>query len=519
MLCPDCADHRHRSSTLTIHHRVVPLAEVTAGKYNDEIRSKQQIPCIKHEGEDFRFFCETCDVPVCRDCIVLSHQNHRCVAPSDARKHMEENLNSLMTSLNEKVKTFNTAKNSIVSAQKEIEIKREELNKDLEKQMNAIVENLMDSKKRVEKEMNQLMMSKQGLLRTQEESIEVERKILDETYIYCRKILRCGSDIEVLSMKTEMKERLSKLKYSNYTEICDIKAIVLPDIQFCNEGTIFKMEVKMSDKENSKPKDESNAVVAKEHTEDENNEISSTVFQDQPETNKPYYTSIAWLDENTIAVVDKRNQKLKIISREKSVTRTSFVKNCIVVSPYRHGLACRTEGSALHVFNRSLELQKTFTSVSTLFTCHPKSFDICWMSNSKTVAVLRNNDVKEITIYDPNTDSNLSEPKFGHVLLNGTFAVSDWGKECIFLIMRTGCVVRRKYIDSCSKPGSISSDSNYNIYVCDFQRSVVVIFAQRGETLRSVQLEAIAPNPKSIAIEYETALIANSKSIVEVKLK
>lgn len=49
--------------------------------------------------------------------------------------------------------------------------------------------------------------------------------------------------------------------------------------------------------------------------------------------------------------------------------------------------------------------------------------------------------------------------------------------------------------------------------------SVVVIFAQRGETLRSVQLEAIAPNPKSIAIEYETALIANSKSIVEVKLK
>lgn len=73
----------------------------------------------------------------------------------------------------------------------------------------------------------------------------------------------------------------------------------------------------MSDKENSKPKDESNAVVAKEHTEDENNEISSTVFQDQPETNKPYYTSIAWLDENTIAVVDKRNQKLKIISREK----------------------------------------------------------------------------------------------------------------------------------------------------------------------------------------------------------
>lgn len=38
------------------------------------------------------------------------------------------------------------------------------------------------------------------------------------------------------------------------------------------------MEVKMSDKENSKFKDESNVVVVKEYIEDENNEILSIVF-------------------------------------------------------------------------------------------------------------------------------------------------------------------------------------------------------------------------------------------------
>lgn len=97
-------------------------------------------------------------------------------------------------------------------------------------------------------------------------------------YIYCRKILRCGSDIEVFFMKIEMKECLLKLKYFNYIEICDKKVIVLLDIQFCNEGIIFKMEVKMSDKENSKLKDESNVVVVKEYIEDENNEILSIVF-------------------------------------------------------------------------------------------------------------------------------------------------------------------------------------------------------------------------------------------------
>lgn len=38
------------------------------------------------------------------------------------------------------------------------------------------------------------------------------------------------------------------------------------------------MEVKMSDKENSKLKDESNVVVVKEYIDDENNEILSIVF-------------------------------------------------------------------------------------------------------------------------------------------------------------------------------------------------------------------------------------------------
>lgn len=152
-------------------------------------------------------------------------------------------------------------------------------------------------------------------------------------------------------------------------------------------------------------------------------------------------------------------------------------------------------------------------------TCHPNSHEICWLSGLKKICILRGNDIREITIYDPNTDSNLSDPKFGHVLINGMFAVSDWDKECVFLIAKSGRVSRRKYIDANPKPGSISSDSNCNVYVCDFQRNSLIIFTQSGETLRSVQLGAIAPNPKSIAVRNRKALIANGNSIVEVELK
>lgn len=96
------------------------------------------------------------------------------------------------------------------------------------------------------------------------------------------------------------------------------------------------------------------------------------------------------------------------------------------------------------------------------------------------------------------------------------FAVSDWEMCCVFLLRKSGYIERIKYIDY--KPGSISSDSNNNIYVCEFQRSVVVVFTLSGETLRTVKIGAIAPNPRSIATNNDqNTLIANGKSFSEVQ--
>lgn len=525
LLCPECADHRHRSTTLTLHHRVVPLAEVTAGKYNDEIRSKQQIPCSKHEGEDLRFFCETCDIPVCRDCIVLGHQNHKCLAPSDARKHMDENLNSLMDLLNQKIKTFQDAKEKVVTCKKKIETEKKKVEEDLENQTSALIKKITDSKQAVEKEFNHFLKSKQDDLNQQREYIESEKKLLNETYSFCSNILRCGSDIEVLAMKTEMKERLSKLQFPNDTGMCNVREIVLPDIQFCNDENVFKMVVKLSDEE-TKTSMEQGLKDSTQMQEGAYNDVKATcVFpyqskqffeKEDSESQKPLYTSVAWVDEDTITVVDQRNQKLKLVLRGHGVVKTTVIKNCITVCAFKNGLACRTEDSTLYVFNSSLELQKVFSSVSTLLTCHSHSLDVFWISGLTKICKVRDNDVKEVAITHPNRQLIIGLPMFGHVLLNEMFAVSDWQMCCVILIRKSGYIERRKYFDS--NPGSISSDFSNTLYVCELQRNLIVNFTLGGETLRSFKIGGILPNPRSIAINRnDKILIANSKSFLEVE--
>lgn len=411
---------------------------------------------------------------------------------------------------------------------KKIEIEQKAKSESLEKQLNVMVESLIETKKTVDRELTQYVESKRDILHQQGKLIEIERKLLDETYSFCTKLLRCGSDIEILSMKREIEERLSKLQSSKDTKICSVEEIALPGIDICKSGNIYKMEVKWNNENDRFKPRKGIQGVAKDVKNDDNETKETNAYQDKFKTlteldnntdHMPYYTSVAWIDDDTIAVVDQRNQQLKLVSKGNNMVKMAVkVSNCIVVSSFNHGLACRSGGDMLHVFNSSFQLQRSFSSVSTLLTGHSQSSDLCWISGLQKICILRDNDIKEIVIYDPNSESKISDPVFGHVLLNGMFAVSDWNTQCVFLISRSGCIEKRKCFNS--NPGSISSDSNHNLYMCDFQRSQIIIFSLSGESLRSVKLREIAPNPRSIALKNDQkALIANGKSIVEVEVQ
>ncbi|XP_062605128.1 E3 ubiquitin-protein ligase TRIM56-like [Saccostrea cucullata] len=533
LLCSECAEHRHRSTTLTLNHKIVSLSELSSGKYNEEIRSKQQIPCSEHTGEDLRYFCETCDVPVCRDCIVLGHQNHKYVAPSDARKSMEEKMNTDMSSLKENLERFQTARENVASASGILEVKKQDLKADLEKQMNTIIKNMMDSKKSVENDFDQIVKSKQDTLQKQEESIEKERKLLEETYLFCNNLLKRGSDIEILSMKSEIKDRLSTLQSLKRIECCNVEDIVLPVVETSTDGHIFKL---VDQKPGESKKSSNQEVVEKERTKQDanktKNETKLTESNDMTndlhpkllqtfserqynDVQKPKYTGVTWMNRHSLAVVDVRNQKIRILSTQNNDDSFIPVKDCMVVTSFKDGIACKTIGEKLHIINKSFDIKQTFSGVLTLLTNHPNSSQVSWISGLNRICVLQNSKIKEVII-DPNKAGKLSSPKFGHVLLNGMFVVSDWNQDCVFIIRGSGYVERRKY---CA-PGSISSDHNNIIYACDYRKSCIEIFRWSGESLWTVKIGSIIQNPKSIALNKDNKiLITNGTSIVLIQLE
>ena len=50
-------------------------------------------PCESHPGEDLRFFCQTCEILICRDCKPLDHDGHKAEQIQDVAKGMRDGLN------------------------------------------------------------------------------------------------------------------------------------------------------------------------------------------------------------------------------------------------------------------------------------------------------------------------------------------------------------------------------------------------------------------------------------------
>lgn len=52
--------------------------------------------CPDHQEEDLRFFCLSCEVPICRDCKVVTHDGHKADLVANVAKGMREKLVNLL---------------------------------------------------------------------------------------------------------------------------------------------------------------------------------------------------------------------------------------------------------------------------------------------------------------------------------------------------------------------------------------------------------------------------------------
>ncbi|XP_060072601.1 transcription intermediary factor 1-alpha-like [Ylistrum balloti] len=101
-LCEGCAD-KHKFSRFTIDHKITDLDEESWQESLEKVHIENMM-CSEHEKEEVRFFCEDCYNLVCRDCVILKHNDHKNLPVNQAVSSRKQEFEFRMLGMTQRLK-------------------------------------------------------------------------------------------------------------------------------------------------------------------------------------------------------------------------------------------------------------------------------------------------------------------------------------------------------------------------------------------------------------------------------
>ena len=211
-LCDECAE-KHTFTRLTAKHNVINLVNVVEDDLIRDGAKKRFGMCEKHTNEELRYICDGCKVAVCRDCVMLSHQNHKCVSQTEIHTEISQNLQILIESLNSKV---NYSKEQLDDSLKEDFDFLLEQEKKQEEVLHRIAANMINHiNMKVEKGLDALheeFEKKRRYSKKRKEFIENNRERVAGVVENVDFLLKEGTALEILQLEGKIQFRLKDLQ-------------------------------------------------------------------------------------------------------------------------------------------------------------------------------------------------------------------------------------------------------------------------------------------------------------------
>ena len=105
-MCQECL-LAHNNYPGFQNHNVLSMDELSKPENRSKIRSKPR--CREHDDEILKFFCETCEELICRDCKDEDHENHECLSLRKAAEQKTETLKKWYATLSDELNESNEA--------------------------------------------------------------------------------------------------------------------------------------------------------------------------------------------------------------------------------------------------------------------------------------------------------------------------------------------------------------------------------------------------------------------------
>ena len=214
-LCQKCMD-AHKIWAPFAHHKIISLDEVTASVSSTSqlLPAKQEptLTCsVPSHDEPLKYYCDTCDESICRDCVILTHKDHKYNLMAESYTKHRQELEHSLNPVKGKIEALKKILSALAEREGEIRERGEGVLEEIHEMVEEMINILRESERKLSEEAKRVTDAKLEVLSGQAKSAQISLSLLEHIKDYVEQSVKTGTPQEVLGSKKQMMERMSEV--------------------------------------------------------------------------------------------------------------------------------------------------------------------------------------------------------------------------------------------------------------------------------------------------------------------
>ena len=214
-LCQKCID-AHKVWPPIAHHKMASLDEVTASvsSTSQSLPAKQEptLTCsVPSHDEPLKYYCDTCDESICRDCVILTHKDHKYNLMAESYTKHRQELEHSLNPVKGKIEALKKILSALAKREGEIRERGEGVLEEIHEMVEEMMNVLRESERKLSEEAKRVTDAKLEVLSGQAKSAQISLSLLEHIEDYVEESVKIGTPQQVLGSKKQMMERMSEV--------------------------------------------------------------------------------------------------------------------------------------------------------------------------------------------------------------------------------------------------------------------------------------------------------------------
>ena len=211
-MCEYCVTAHKRINSF-LGHQILSLAEVK--NLGSKALAKPAF-CTKHTDEVLKLYCDTCQKTICRDCTIVDHRDHKYNFVADVAERERKAVEAVLQETKAKDVAVEEGLKAVKAMEIRVEAKIAGVSKDVDVFFDEQVKALEEMRANLKLEVKTQGQAKLKALCNQEEMLALSLAQLRNSIDFAEKALKDGNDLEILSIKQQLIQRLAQLNVSQF---------------------------------------------------------------------------------------------------------------------------------------------------------------------------------------------------------------------------------------------------------------------------------------------------------------